>query len=148
MPSQLFAHKQASCKFITPQRCLLVALAFFVLMLAIGAVPGNAKAASAVINDKILHFVAYASLSGLIYGGLTGRPLSRALRTLLVIGLLGGLDETIQSFMPYRSADWADWEFDTLAALSCVVVLALLHTLSTAKASEKTNQDLQKMNKR
>ena len=41
--------------------------------------------------------------------------------------------------MPYRSADLADWEFDMLASLSCVVVLTLLHILSAAVTSEQTN---------
>ncbi|MDP3842575.1 MAG: VanZ family protein [Oxalobacteraceae bacterium] len=113
---------------------MAIAFAFFALMVAIGAIPGEATALSAMVPDKLLHFTAYASLSGLIYSGLTGRPLSRAVRTLLAIALLGGLDETIQSFMPYRSADWADWEFDMLAALTCVVVLTPLHTLSAVKA--------------
>lgn len=139
MPPQLPAHKQAPRRLITPERCLAVAFVFFALMVAIGAIPGNAKEASAMINDKILHFVAYASLSGLIYGGLAGRLVSRAVRTLLAIALLGGLDETIQIFMPYRSADWADWEFDMLAALSCVVILTLLHMLNAAATSEQTN---------
>jgi VanZ family protein len=125
---------QSKQKRITPRRCLAVAFVFFALMVAIGAIPGEATALSATVPDKLLHFTAYASLTCLIYAGLTGRPLSRAMRTLLAIALLGGLDEAIQSFMPYRSADWADWEFDMLAALSCVVVLALLHTLREANA--------------
>ena len=41
--------------------------------------------------------------------------------------------------MPYRSADLADWAFDMLAALSCVVVLTLLHMLNAAMTSEQTN---------
>lgn len=139
MPPQLPAHDQAPRRFITPERCLAVAFAFFALMVAIGAIPGNATAASAMVNDKILHFVAFTCLSGLIFCGLAGRPFGRAVRTLLAIALLGGLDETIQIFMPYRSADWADWEFDMLAALSCVVVLTVLHMLSAAVTSEQTN---------
>lgn len=139
MPPQLPALNQALRRLITPTRCLAVAFAFFALMVAIGAIPGNAKAASATIDDKVLHFVAYACLSGLIYGGLAGRLVSRAVRTLLAIALLGGLDETIQIFMPYRSADLADWEFDMLASLSCVVALTLLHMLSAAVTSEQTN---------
>lgn len=139
MPPQLPAHNQAPHRLITPKRCLVVAFSFFALMVAIGAIPGYAKAASAMVDDKVLHFIAYACLSGLIYGGLAGRLVSRAVRTLLTIALLGGLDETIQIFMPYRSADLTDWKFDMLAALSCVVVLTLLHMLSAAMTSEQTN---------
>lgn len=123
---------------ITPKRCLIAACAFFALMVAMGAIPGEATALSAKVPDKLLHFTAYAGLSGLIYDGLAGGKTSRALRTLLLIALLGGLDEAIQSFMPYRSADLADWAFDMLAALSSVLLLRLLHIVSTAKTKQRT----------
>lgn len=126
-------------------RCLGIAFAFFTLMVLICAIPGNAKAASAIINDKILHFVAYGFLSCLIYGGLAGRLLNRAVRTVLAIALLGGLDETIQIFMPYRSADLADWEFDMLASLSCVAVPTLLHTLGLAMARRRLNNGQERL---
>jgi VanZ family protein len=54
---------------------------------------------------------------------------------LLAIVLLGRLDEAIQIFMSYRSADLADWELDMLTSLQCVVVLTLLRMLSTAVIS-------------
>lgn len=112
---------------VTPARCLMAAMLLYILMVLVGAVPGKAEALSAAVYDKLLHFSAYAVLSGLVYCGLSGRPVPRALRTLIVAGALGALDEAIQSFMPYRHANWADWRVDMLAALSCVVILILLH---------------------
>lgn len=132
-------HRQTLRAFITPQRCLMTACAFFALMVAIGAIPGEATALSAMVPDKLLHFTAYACLSGLIYGGLAGGMASRALRALLLIALLGGLDEAIQSFMPYRSADLADWAFDMLAALSGVLLLPLLSTVNAAVTRRRTH---------
>jgi hypothetical protein len=85
---------------------------------------------------------AVAFLSCLIYGGLEGNPLNRALCTLLLIGFLGALDEGIQSFMPYRTADLADWEFDMLAALCCVVPLGLLHALHLSSAQRHPHPPL------
>lgn len=132
-------HSQTLRTFITPKRCLMTACAFFALMVAIGAIPGEATALSAKVPDKLLHFTAYAGLSGLIYGDLAGGMASRALRTLLLIALLGGLDEVMQSFMPYRSADLADWTFDMLAALSSVLLLPLLSTVNAAMTRQRTH---------
>ncbi|WP_460841447.1 VanZ family protein [Noviherbaspirillum agri] len=125
---------------VTPARCLMAAILLYVLMILIGSVPGEAEALSAVVYDKFLHFAAYAVLSGLLYVGLRGSPGSRALQTLVVTGLLGGLDEAIQSFMPYRHANWADWQVDMLAALSCVAMLILLHPLYLQLAARLAGQ--------
>ncbi|HZW12785.1 MAG TPA: VanZ family protein [Noviherbaspirillum sp.] len=120
---------------VTPARCLMAAALLYALMVLVGAVPGKAEAMSAAVYDKLLHFAAYAVLSGLVYLGLRGRPAPRALRTLIVTAVLGGLDEAIQSFMPYRHANWADWRVDMLAALSCVALMILLHPLYSQLAT-------------
>jgi len=112
---------------VTPARCLMAAILLYVLMVLVGAIPGKAEALSAAVYDKLLHFSAYAVLSGLLYAGLSGRPVPRALRTVIIAGALGALDEAIQSVMPYRHANWDDWRVDMLAALSCVALLIVLH---------------------
>lgn len=129
MPSLLLRLHDKVSACVTPPRCLLAALILFALMVAVGAVPGKAQALSAAVYDKLLHFAAYALLSGLVYGALSGRPAVRALRTLVVVGALGALDEAIQGLMPYRDANWMDWNFDMMAALTCVALLIMLHPL-------------------
>jgi VanZ family protein len=99
-----------------PGNRLAAAAILFALMVAIGAIPGEAQALSAAFGDKLLHFCAYAILSVLIFSDSPGPARSRAIRTLLLIALLGSADETIQGFMPYRSADLLDWAWDMLAA--------------------------------
>lgn len=111
---------------IARKHCLFAALAFFVLMVVIGALPGNAEALSTVVYDKLLHFIAYAFLSLLLHAGLGGGAATRALHTLLAVAVLGGLDEAIQSLMPYRDASWADWETDMIASMSCIAMLSFL----------------------
>jgi len=120
---------------IRPRHCMAVASVFFALLLIIGSVPGYARAFSAVIDYRILHFVAYGFLSALIYGCLSGAPARRARYTLLAIAVLGGLDESMQSFLPYRNGDFGDWIWDMVAALSCVAVLAFFHARSEGKES-------------
>lgn len=114
--------------FFTPQRCQIIAAAFFVLMLLIGAIPGEAAALSDAVGDKLLHLCAYSFLTCVLFGGLSGNSAGRAFRTMMMIGLLASLDEGIQSLMPYRNANLTDWMFDILAAGVTLAVLVLLVT--------------------
>lgn len=113
----------------TPRRCIAAALAFFLLMLGVGAIPGKANALSAVIYDKLLHMTAYGFMSVLLYLGLSGRALGRGFLTLLTVGVMGALDEALQSTMSYRNASLADWQADMLAASLCVALLMLFHSI-------------------
>lgn len=110
----------------TPQRCQIIACVFFALMMLIGAIPGEAQVLSDAVGDKLLHLTAYSFLTCMIFGGLRGTIVSRALRTILMIGLLGGIDEAIQSFMLYRNANLNDLAFDMLAGCLTLTFLILL----------------------
>jgi VanZ family protein len=104
----------------------MAAALFFTLMIAIGAIPGEARTLSAMIDDKLLHFAAYGFQSALVFKSLGGGLRGRAFRTLLLIAALGALDEFLQGFMPYRNADIADWLFDVLAASWAIALLLVL----------------------
>lgn len=108
-------------------RC--AALIFFLLLLALGAIPGKAEALSAAVNDKLLHFTAYVILSTLLYGGMPGHLMPRACRTLCAVGLLGVIDEGLQALLPYRTASAFDWQVDLLAAAVAVITLSVLSAL-------------------
>ena len=95
-------------------------------MIVIGAIPGEAQALSDAVGDKLLHLGAYSFLTCALFGGMRGTTTSRALRSLIAIGVLGALDEAIQSFMPYRNANLSDWAFDMLAAGLALAVLILI----------------------
>lgn len=124
--------------FITAKRCLLAAFLFFSAMVAIGSLPGEAMALSARIDDKLMHFLAYSFLSGLIFVGLHGSLFGRAMRALLLIGLLGAMDEALQSLMPYRDANLIDWAFDMLAAITSISAAVLLNIIV---CKQKIGQD-------
>lgn len=123
---------------MTPQRCLSAAILFFILMVVLGAIPGEAHALSEAVHDKLLHFLAYTVLSALIYASFTGQPATRAFRTVIIVGSLGALDEAIQALMPYRDANWMDWRADMMASLSSVTLLAFLHVLYSQLAAQTT----------
>jgi VanZ family protein len=110
---------------------------FFALMVIIGAIPGEAKILSSMVDDRLLHFTAYSILTGLIYSGLSGSVTMRVLKSLLIIGLLSGLDETIQGFMSYRQADTKDLIFDALAAATSLITLVMLEISMTKRRKER-----------
>ncbi len=118
---------------LTPRFSLLTGGAFFLLMVAIGAIPGEATGLAAKIPDKLLHFIAYSFLTCCIHRSLNCGLLSRAVRTVMIVGVLGALDENIQRFMPYRSCDLKDWIFDLLAAFFSVVVLSFILAIVSPK---------------
>lgn len=71
-------HRKTLGARITPKRCRLAAFAFFALLVAIGAIPGEAMTLSTMVDDKLLHFAGYSSMTALIYFGLVDSAFNRA----------------------------------------------------------------------
>ena len=72
-----------------------------------------------LLQDKLLHGMAYAALGGLLVPGFRGAGRSALAALLLAVGvssLYGATDEIHQSFVPGRTADVLDWVADTLGA--------------------------------
>ena len=117
--------------------CLL--LVFFIVMLVLGAVPGNADALSDRFGDKPLHLLAYSCMAALCFQSLRGRRLTQSLTSLLIIALLGLIDELVQSLLPYRNASLIDWCFDIAAAIVVITCMNLFTpaTTKTSSACEK-----------
>lgn len=113
--------------------CLL--LAFFIIMLALGAVPGNADALSDRFGDKLLHLFAYGLMAALCFQSLRGRRLIQSLISLLIIALLGLIDELVQSLLPYRNASLIDWCFDIAAAIVVITCMNLFTPATTKTPS-------------
>lgn len=105
-----------------PLLCLLL---FFSAVIGIGSLPGHASNLSAHVNDKLLHFSTYAVMTVLAFYSINTRAVARIIVTLVLIGSLGVIDETIQYFLPYRNASIADWCFDVAAAVVVTCILGL-----------------------
>ena len=73
--------------------------------------------------DKVVHFVLYAGLGGLLEFGLRARPLWIPLS---IAAGYGVIDEIHQLYVPGRSFDWMDIAADALGALVAIVVLRRL----------------------
>jgi len=106
-------------------RYLAFLLIFFALMIGIGSLPGQADALSARFGDKLLHLIAYVCCSVLCYRVWIAPRRQRILLTIMMIALLGLIDEGIQAALPYRNASFVDWCFDLLAALIAISGLLL-----------------------
>lgn len=105
---------------------LAIALIFFLFMIIVGSLPGNAQALTEKINDKILHFLAYSLLTVLIYLSLSTTHLRKFTLTLSIIAILAMTDELIQSTMTFRNASFYDLSVDILAASLITSCLSLL----------------------
>ena len=103
---------------------LLALASFFVLMVVLGGIPGEAQALSDRYGDKLLHTLAYGFMALLCERALQAPPVLRALVTVGVVALLGLLDESLQSLLPYRNASALDWCFDIGAAAIVAALLA------------------------
>jgi VanZ family protein len=113
--------------------CLL--LVFFITMLAVGSIPGNANTLSDRFGDKLLHLLAYGFMSALCFQSLRGQHINRSLISLLIIALFGLIDELVQSLLPYRNASLLDWCFDIAAGITVITFMNLFSTVATKKRS-------------
>lgn len=86
-----------------------------------------------LLQDKLLHALAYAVLGALLFSGFRGTgcsPRRAVLLSVLVASLYGATDEFHQSFVPGRSPDPLDWVADTLgAAIGAAAALAATRAL-------------------
>lgn len=119
------------------QRCLFSALTVSGMLLVLAAAPQATTVLSSLADSKLLRFAAYALLSTLIYAGLTGSPASRAMKTLALVFVMGGVEEAIQLMLPYHSANLLGWKFDMLAALTCIGILMLLHPVFSERSASR-----------
>ncbi len=122
------SHVQLSARPVLPLRWhigwLLALAGFFLLMVLLGSVPGQAQALSDRYGDKLLHTLAYGFMAILCHRSLHAPRTLHALLTVGVIALLGLLDESLQSLLPYRNASILDWCFDIGAAAIVAALLA------------------------
>ncbi|MDL2357844.1 MAG: VanZ family protein [Pseudomonadota bacterium] len=102
------------------------ALTMYVTILVMGSVPGARAQIGHYATGVVLHSLAYAILTALVYTGSTGSAGVRALKAVLTVALMGAGDELLQSLFPYRGAAVNDWLVDCAAAIITATVLSLL----------------------
>ena len=114
-------------------------LGFFAAMVALGAIPGSASTLASGVGDKTLHVLAYAFMTALCFLSVRGNRCMQSVATLLIIALLGLIDESLQFLLPYRNASLLDWCFDIAAAIVVITFMNLFTpaTTKTSSACEK-----------
>lgn len=114
-------------------RCVVI---LYLSILVLGSIPGARADIGKVASGGVLHSVAYAGLCLLIFGGVVSTRARRFVISVLAIAAMGALDETVQSFFPYRGASVADWLVDCCAALVTATILYLVWPrLTSSRAS-------------
>jgi VanZ family protein len=103
--------------------CFRAGIFFYLLILAVGSIPGARQDIANYATGLVLHSVAYAVISTLIFVGTFGAASRRAFTAILTVAAMGALDEYVQSFFPYRTAAITDWLVDTVSGLVVSVVL-------------------------
>jgi VanZ family protein len=99
------------------------AIVLYLLILILGSIPGARQDIGEVASGVILHSLAYAGLTFLIFTGGSGTPSQRAGKAVLTIAAMGALDEFVQSFFPYRHGAVSDWMVDCTAAMLTAAVM-------------------------
>jgi VanZ family protein len=93
------------------------AIVLYLMILVLGSIPGARQDIGTVAPGIILHSLAYAGLTFLLFTGGKGSLAQRAGKAVLTIAMMGALDEVVQSFFPYRHGAVSDWLVDCNAAL-------------------------------
>jgi VanZ family protein len=103
--------------------CLAPACALVFALLYVGAKPVAAGLIPAPW-DKLAHFAVYTAITTLL---LLGTRLRWPLATFCVVMLLGAGDELLQTSLPGRTADVADWLTDIAAGIITCAILLCIH---------------------
>lgn len=102
---------------------LYTGLAMYVAIIVLGSIPGARADIGHYAPGFVLHSIAYAIITFLLFTGTQGTPRARAIKAVLGVAAMGALDECVQSFFPYRSADVRDWMVDCCAAITMGALL-------------------------
>ena len=89
----------------------------YAAIIGMGSIPGARAEIGNYASGMVLHSLAYATITFLLFTGSTGTARQRAIRSVLTVAAMGAFDELVQSFLPYRNGAVADWLVDCNAAL-------------------------------
>lgn len=99
------------------------AMVLYLLILVIGSIPGARTDIGQYAPDAVLHSLAYAALTILLFAGSGGDKYGRAIKSVLTVMAMGAFDEYVQSFFPYRTASATDWMVDVIAGVFTTFIL-------------------------
>lgn len=116
------------------------ALCLYALVIIIGDIPGARADVGQYASGVVLHSFGYGVLALMLFSGIAGSMGRRALLSVLMVALMGALDEFIQSFLPYRRGAVSDWLVDITAAAAVALPLMVLWPRMAAAALSKSQR--------
>ncbi|WP_019140803.1 VanZ family protein [Noviherbaspirillum massiliense] len=119
-----------------------LAFILFFLIVAVGSIPGARAEIGEVASGLALHSAAYATLTYLLFSGMNGGVFRRAILSLLIIAVMGAIDEGVQSFLPYRGAALGDWLVDVTSSLLAGLLLCFAYPKAAQLAFGFRRRDL------
>ena len=121
--------------------CFRSAMLLYVLILVFGSIPGARHEIGAFATGAVLHSLAYAGLTVLLFiGQRTESATGRAVNAVLITAAMGAGDEFVQSFLPYRGASVLDWLVDISASLVAATALCVVYPRLTRVTAESPTQ--------
>lgn len=116
-----------------------LAFALYVLMVSIGSLPGAREDVGQYASGLLLHALAYALLTLLLFVGSAGTRGERFVSAMLTVFAMGAFDEYVQSFFPYRTASVMDWMVDAVAGSATSAMLWQSWPKLIKRAAESTD---------
>ncbi len=115
--STLFGERYAKIKF-------RLAMVLFFCVVFFGSLPGMRKDVSHLASGLVLHSLTYMGLALLLFRSKVSQDFRLDdVKAVLLVSLMGAIDETVQIFVPYRTATVTDWLLDTVAGLLMILLL-------------------------
>lgn len=102
---------------------LIAAFMLYAAIVLFGLIPGVRAEIGHFASGLVLHSLAYSTIAYLLFAGLGGSRGRNALTALMIVSVMGALDELIQSFVPYRMGRIQDWAVDVCAASLVLLLL-------------------------
>ena len=118
--------------------CTRAAFIIYLLILIVGSIPGARQEIGEYAPGSVLHALAYAGLTVLLFLGCGKTVAERALGAVIVATAMGAGDEFVQSFLPYRGASVLDWGIDIAASLVAAAAMVVIYPQVTRRATEQT----------
>ena len=134
--SQLLAMTLLDPRF--QARCTRAAFIIYLLILVLGSIPGARHEIGEYASGGVLHFLAYAGLTVLLFLGRGKTVSQRALGAVLIVTAMGAGDEFVQSFLPYRGAALLDWGIDVAASLAAACLMLVIYPRLTRRVADQT----------
>lgn len=120
--------------------CRRSAFVIYALILLVGSIPGARHEIGEYAAGEVLHSLAYAGLTVLLFLGDGGGPAKRAANAVLLVAAMGAGDELVQSLLPYRNASVLDWTVDVVASVAAAWAMRFLFPRLTGLVSPTVAQ--------